>query len=112
MRPACLIIIVLAIVLGCAATPGVEGPTWTGYIYDETTVTRFDLIAPGDNVDVKFKVPEESHLFVRVYGRTGNLLGDFDLGLSDEINLTGGGKFSLEMYSQGDSGYWAATLKE
>ena len=112
MRPAFLIVIVFAIILGCAATPGVEGPTWTGYIYDETTVTRFDLIAPGNNVDVKFKVPAEPHFYCRVYGRTGNLLGDFDLKEGDNIELTGGGKFSLEMYSQGDSGYWAATLKE
>ena len=112
MRPAFLIIIVLAIVLGCAATPGVEGPTWTGYIYDGTTKTRFDLIAPSDNVTVRFKAPADSHFYCRAYGGTGNLLGDFDLKESDKIELTGGGKFSLEMYSQGDSGYWAATLKE
>ncbi len=97
---------------GCAAAPGGEGPTWTGYIYSETTKTRFDLIAPSDDVTVRFKVPDESHFYVRVYGKTGNLLGDFDLRQSDKIQLTGGGKFSLEIYSRGDNGYWAATLIE
>jgi hypothetical protein len=97
---------------GCAATPGGEGPTWTGYIYGETTKDRFDLIAPSDNVTVRFKVPDESHFYVGVYGKTGNPLGDFDLSKGDTIELTGGGKFSLEMYSRGDSGYWAATLIE
>ncbi len=112
MRPAFLIIIVFAIILGCAATPSVGGPTWTGYIYDETTKTRFDLIAPSDDVTVRFKIPPDSHFYCRVYGKTGNLLGDFDLKKGETIELTGGGKFSLEMYSRDDSGYWAVTLEE
>ena len=39
-------------------------------------------------------------------------LGDFDLKEGDKLELTGGGKFSLEVYSRGDNGYWAATLIE
>jgi hypothetical protein len=104
--------IVLIALCNCAAVPGGEGPTWTGYIYDETTKTRFDLIAPSDHVVVRFKVPDESHFYVRVYGKTGNELGDFDLSMGKTIELCGGGKFSLEMYSRGDNGYWAATLIE
>jgi len=96
----------------CAAAPGGEGPTWTGYIYDETTVTRFDFIAPGDFVIVKFKAPAESHFYARVYGKTGKELGDFDLQQGNTIELSGGGKFSIEIYSRGDNGYWAATLIE
>jgi hypothetical protein len=112
MRPAFFIIVILAIVFGCAATPSVGGATWTGYIYDETTKTRFDLIAPSDDVTVRFKIPADSQFNCRVYGKTGNLLGDFDISAWNEINLTGGGKFSLEVYSRGDSGYWAASVIE
>jgi hypothetical protein len=112
MRRVVLSAVALCALCNCAATPGGEGPTWTGYIYDETTVTRFDLIAPDDFVKVRFKVPAESHFYCRVYGKTGNELGDFDLGRGDTVELSGGGKFSLEVYSRGDSGYWAATLVE
>lgn len=112
MRSALLLTLVVITFYGCAATPGGEGPTWTGYIYGDATKDRFDLIAPGDKVTARFKVPDESHFYVRVYGRTGNLLGDFDLRKGDKLELTGGGKFSLEIYSRGDSGYWAATLIE
>jgi hypothetical protein len=112
MRRVLLSGIVLFALCNCAAAPGGEGPTWTGYIYGETTVTRFDLIAPSDYVEVRFKVPDESHFYCRVYGKTGNELGDFDLSRGKRIELSGGGKFSLEVYSRGDNGYWAATLIE
>jgi len=112
MRSALLLALAFTTLCGCAATPGGEGPTWTGYIYGETTKDRFDLIAPSDRVTARFKIPADSHFYCRVYGRTGNLLADFDLKEGDKIELTGGGKFSLEIYSRGDNGYWAATLIE
>jgi hypothetical protein len=112
MRPALLFTLGVITLCGCAATPSGEGPTWTGYIYGDATQDPFDLIAPGDKVTVRFKVPEEPHFYVRVYGKAGNLLRDFDLREGDKIELCGGGKFSLEIYSRGDSGYWAATLIE
>jgi len=97
--------------------PGVagEGSEYhrSGFLKGPEDADRFDLIAQHKHVDVSYTWPRgETDFWVRVYGKTMNELGNFDLDDGDIIELTGGGKFTLEIYSRQGAGKWTASYKD
>jgi hypothetical protein len=72
----------------------------------------FEVNAKYDQVDVAFVWPEgQTDFWVKVYGREGDELGDFDLDEGEIIQLLNGGKFTVEIYSKDGGGAWSATYR-
>ena len=69
-------------------------------------------IAESDFIEVEFDYPSDAQFYVKVLGKTGNELGEFDLAEGEIIELTGGGKFTLIVHSVGGSGAWSATYTD
>ena len=73
----------------------------------------FVIVARHDEVEVVFEWPEgEADFGVKVYGKDGDELGDFDLDDGEVIQLFGRDKFTLEIYSKGGRGTWRATYED
>jgi hypothetical protein len=73
----------------------------------------FEIDARHDEVEVVFEWPEgDVDFWVKVYGKDGGELGDFDLDNGDIIQLFGGGRFTLEIYSREGRGAWRATYED
>ncbi len=73
----------------------------------------FVIVARHEEVDVVFEWPEgEADFWVKVYGKDGEVLGDFDLDDGEVIQLFGRDKFTLEIYSRGGRGTWRATYED
>jgi len=81
---------------------------FSGYLYDDTTRASFDVYAEVQELDVTFTYPATSDFHVLVLGREGKELGDFALEDGPVITLTGGGKFTLVVYSNRNGGTWTA----
>ncbi len=81
---------------------------FSGYLYDERTEARMDIYAEADPLDVTFTYPATSDFRVKVLGQTGKELGDFALAEGPVIQLIGGGKFTLVVYSESGGGVWTA----
>jgi hypothetical protein len=99
------------------SAPGGEGEgseyRRSGYLKGPGDADRFELVAQHNHVDVTYTWPRGgTDFWVRIYGQTMNELGNFDLDDGDVIELTGGGKFTLEIYSRQGAGNWAATYKD
>jgi len=95
-------------------TKTVVGDTVThaGKLRGTNDSNKFDLFLDSDYVEVEFDVPSGSAFYVKVLGKSGNELGEFDLADSDVIELSGGGKFTLIVHSQGGGGAWSATYQD
>lgn len=96
------------LVLVSAAATYAETVDFAGYLYDERTEARFDVYAEGQTLDVTFTHPPTAQFRVKVLGQTGNELGDFALVEGPVIQLQGGGKFTLVVYSESGGGPWTA----
>lgn len=73
------------------------------------TVSQVDKIAIDTDESPIYAVfywDEEMQLWVRVLGQTGTQLGEFDLGNASQITLSGGGRFTLEVFSISGIGNW------
>jgi hypothetical protein len=79
-----------------------------GYIPDALTEDSFTVYCSEDSETFEFTWPRYTDFWVRVLGQTGKLLGDFQLSEGEQIELTGGGRFTLVIYSQEGSGQWTA----
>lgn len=86
--------------------------TYSGKLRGVNDSNKIDLFLNSSNVDVKFTWPSGAEYHAKVLGMTGNELGDFNLNEGDVVNLTGGGKFSLIVYSRGGDGGWTATYTD
>jgi hypothetical protein len=73
---------------------------------------KFDVFAESDKIEVEFDWPDDTYFHVKVLGMSGDELGDFDLSEGEIIELTGGGKFTLIVYSRSGDGPWTATYTD
>lgn len=86
------------------------GPTVkSGTLVGPGDSESFDINTTKDYLEVTFTWPGNASFWVKVHGQTGDLLGDFDLANGEIIQLYGGGKFTLTIYSVTGSGPWTAT---
>lgn len=83
-----------------------------GYLSDTYEKDVFTIYCQNDKQSILFDWNQDSDFWVKVFGETGKLLGDFQLSEGDEIILTGGGKFKLQVYSEDGSGFWSAVPSE
>ncbi|MEE9455952.1 MAG: hypothetical protein V3W11_02235 [bacterium] len=86
--------------------------TFTGVLRGANDSNKFDVFAENDLIEVEFVWPDETFFHVKVLGMAGDELGDFDLSEGEIIELTGGGKFSLIVYSRSGDGAWTATYTD
>jgi len=85
--------------------PTVKSGTLSGTGASES----FDINTTKDYLEVTFTWPANASYWVKVHGQDGSLLGEFDLANGEIIQLYGGGKFTLTVYSVSGSGAWTAT---
>lgn len=93
------------------ATSG-DTTTFTGVLRGANDSNKFDVFAENDLIEVEFVWPDETFFHVKVLGMAGDDLGDFDLSEGEIIELTGGGKFTLIVYSRSGDGAWTATYTD
>jgi|WetSurMetagenome_2_1015567.scaffolds.fasta_scaffold448527_1 hypothetical protein len=74
--------------------------------------STFAYEASADDENLVFTWPSGASFWVKVFGSSGKQLGDYDLNEGETINLTGGGKFTLKIYSKSGSGAWTARKGE
>lgn len=86
--------------------------TFTGVLRGANDSNKFDVFAESDLIEVEFDWPDDTYFHVKVLGMAGDELGDFDLSEGEIIELTGGGKFTLIVYSRGGDGPWKATYTD
>ena len=86
--------------------------TYSGVLRGANDSNKFDVFAESDEIEVEFDWPDDTYFHVKVLRMAGDDLGDFDLSESEIIELTGGGKFTLIVYSKGGDGPWTATYAE
>lgn len=86
--------------------------TLAGSLRGTNDSNKFDVFAESDFIEVDFDYPSDAQVYVKVLGKTGDELGEFDLSEGDVIELTGGGKFSLIVHSRGGGGAWSATYTD
>lgn len=86
--------------------------TFAGKLRGTHDSNKFDVFAESDFIEVDFDYPSDAQVYVKVLGKTGNELGEFDLSEGDVVELTGGGKFSLIVHSRGGGGPWSATYTD
>jgi len=85
-----------------------ETVDFAGYLRDEGTQAQFDVYAEPALVDVTFTYPATADFHVKVLGESGKVLGDFALEDGPVIQLKGGGKFTLVVYTESGGGVWTA----
>jgi hypothetical protein len=78
----------------------------------EGDTASFTVQAESDPEDWVFTWPDGASFHVKVIGKNGKKLGDFDLDNGNTITLTGGGKFTLKVYAKSGSGRWTANRSE
>jgi len=86
--------------------------TYSGNLRGINDSNKFDLFLNSKSVDVVFTFPAGAGYSCKVLGMSGDELGDYELDKGDTITLSGGGKFSLIVYSGGGSGAWTATYTD
>jgi hypothetical protein len=93
--------------------PNIEipgGPTVkSGTLSGPGDSESFDINTTKDYLEVTYTWPSDASFWVKVIGQDGSVLGDFDLANGEVIQLYGGGKFTLNIYSVSGSGAWTAT---
>jgi hypothetical protein len=86
--------------------------TFKGKLRGTNDSNEFDVFLDSTYVEVTFDYPSGSQFYVKVLGKSGNELGEFDLSEGEIIELSGGGKFTLIVHSVGGSGAWSATYTD
>jgi hypothetical protein len=86
--------------------------TFKGKLRGTNDSNKFDVFLDSTYVEVEFDYPSGSEFYVKVLGKSGDELGEFELSEGEIIELTGGGKFSLIVHSTGGGGPWSATYTE
>lgn len=89
-----------------------DATTYSGVLRGANDSNKFDVFTESDEIEVEFDWPDDTYFHVKVVGMAGDELGDFDLSEGEIIELTGGGKFTLIVYSKGGDGPWTATYAE
>lgn len=98
----------LTLIVWAAAGAAATTADFAGYLYNEGTRATFDVYAETETLALTFTYPAGSDFRVRVLGKDGNELGDFALTEGPVITLSGGGKFTLVVYSNRGGGAWTA----
>lgn len=101
------IVVTLMLLAAVAAYAGTQ--TKSGYLNGTDDSESWDLNLKSKYVDVVFTWPLGAEYWVIVYGMYGDELGTFNLEEGETIQLSGGGKFTIEIYSVKGSGSWTAT---
>jgi hypothetical protein len=83
--------------------------TKSGYLDGPDDYEKWDLNLNNKIVDVVFTWPLGAEYWVTVYGMYGDELGTFNLVEGETIQLSGGGKFTIKIFSDSGSGSWTAT---
>lgn len=73
---------------------------------------KFDIFTEKQQLSITFTWPKGAEYHVKVHGMSGDELGDFNLNDGEIIDLSGGGKFSLTVYSRSGEGAWSGTYTE
>lgn len=102
--------ILLAFLLAASIFPAAAKPYSTqGYLGSTGDEQYFEVYAGNDTyVEVTFDFPYGVDFWVDVYGQYGNLLGSYGPRQGRVIQLSGGGKFTVYVTSEGGSGSWSA----
>jgi hypothetical protein len=82
----------------------------TGNISSSDEVNSFTVYCNMKKVEIAFDYPEKAEFWVTVNGEYGDKLGDFDLSKGKYITLTGGGTFTLTVFSKKGKGEWSAWI--
>ena len=86
--------------------------TYKGTLRGTNDATKFDLYTDTAYIEVEFTYPQGSAFYVKVLGKAGEELGEFDLQEGEIIELSGGGLFTLIVHSVSGGGPWTATYTE
>lgn len=79
-----------------------------GYLEGEGAKQSFTVYCNANPQTIEFTQPEDADFWVKVLGMDDNFLGDFQLSEGEQIELSGGGRFSLVIRSESGSGAWTA----
>jgi hypothetical protein len=79
-----------------------------GYLPDTETEEYFTIYTELESLDIIFSYPDGADFRVIVRGEKGQKLGNFILSEGNIVNLSGGGYFSLIIYSVEGKGEWYA----
>lgn len=104
------IYIILVSAFVAITTPAAAKPYSTqGYLEATGDEQYFEVYAGNDTyVEVTFDFPYGVDFWIDVYGQYGNLLGSYGPKQGNVIQLSGGGKFTVYITSEGGSGSWSA----
>ncbi|UCH78409.1 MAG: hypothetical protein JSU81_00230 [Candidatus Coatesbacteria bacterium] len=86
--------------------------TYAGSLRGVNDSNKFDIFTEDSEISVEFTYPTGADYGVKVIGMSGDELGDFALDEGEIIDLTGGGKFTIIVYSSSGEGPWTATYTE
>jgi len=104
--------LLLILLLFSAAASCAGASTETGYLSGPGDSESWDLNLKNKVVDVVFTWPLNAEYWVTVYGMHGDELGNFNLNEGETIQLSGGGKFTIKIYSVKGAGSWTATWED
>ena len=85
---------------------------FSGVLRGVNDSNKFDIFTEKQQLSITFTWPKGTEYHVKVHGMSGDELGDFNLNEGEIIDLSGGGKFSLTVYSRSGEGPWSATYTE
>lgn len=86
--------------------------TFAGKLRGVNDSNKFDIFLESKKVSVVFTWPSGAEFHCKVLGMSGDELGDYNLNKGDTVELTGGGKFSLIIYSKGGDGIWTGVYTD
>jgi hypothetical protein len=86
--------------------------TYSGILRGADDSNKFDIVTNNNKAEVEFDWPGKASFYVKVFSPLGDELGDFDLSEGEVVDLTGGGKFTLIVYSKKGGGAWTAKYTE
>jgi hypothetical protein len=93
----------------CLFPAGAKPYSTQGYLESAGDEQYFEVYAGSDTyIEVTFDFPYGVDFWVDVYGQYGNLLGSYDPRQGETIQLSGGGKFTIYVTSEGGNGAWSA----
>ena len=107
IRKSLLILVLFSAVASCSGTF-----TKSGYLDGPGDSDSWDVNLENKFVDVVFTWPLGAEYWVTVYGMYGDELGNFNLNEGETIQLSGGGKFTIQIYSVKGAGSWTATWED
>jgi hypothetical protein len=88
------------------------------WAYINASPTENDISGTYQNSIVKISTDEDPvyalvfyqnmDLWMKIIGQKGDTLAEYDLGKGNLVELSGGGDFTLQIYSKNGTGHWAA----